>query len=221
VRHGEATWFAAIDTCAPLLGVGVRRLNGELGDACAVFNDRVHRFIQEKKVATVILVGRWALLSESSRYKEEPGSPIFIADDLSSGNSASSNRDVFARGMEKTIKTLVGEGRKVVLVSDVPEVGLRVPEILARHRREGLSEAIGPMREEYRERQRFVLDLLSKYQKSFGVEVIYPHEILCQNERCLVEIKDHSLYRDDDHISIYGALRLSPLFDAVFTRAPN
>jgi hypothetical protein len=46
--------------------------------------------------------------------------------------------------------------------------------------------------------------------------LIQPHQLLCDAARCRTGTGDHSLYVDDNHLSITGAALLRPLFEPVF-----
>ena len=63
----------------------------------------------------------------------------------------------------------------------------------------------------YLQRQRFVLDELARMHKLYGVTVIYPHEILCAGGACQVALNGVPLYRDEHHLSVYGARLIEPL----------
>lgn len=206
--YGEAGWLAWHSACPPLLGV--RRMDA--AKDCDRYNNGVLDFIRRNDIRTVILHARWAIIAEGTRYKGEDGRAPIIADATADGGSMASNKEIFARSLTKTVETLKAEGRRVVIVASVPEVGVRVPESLARARMNGLSEDIGPSRSDYENRQKFVLTLLQQLHANYGVEIVYPEQYLCREARCTVLKDGHPLYVDSHHLSLAGAASLEPLF---------
>jgi hypothetical protein len=68
----------------------------------------------------------------------------------------------------------------------------------------------------YLTRQKFVLDVVAMMKQRYGAIVIYPHQILCVTGNCEFALNDRPLYRDEHHLSVYGAMQLVPLFARAF-----
>jgi SGNH domain (fused to AT3 domains) len=60
--------------------------------------------------------------------------------------------------------------------------------------------------------------VLTMFEPSDGVHVIWPHQELCDVAYCNVELSDSPLYADDDHLTFLGAHLVSRRFDSVFER---
>jgi peptidoglycan/LPS O-acetylase OafA/YrhL len=205
-REGRTGLFAGGHSCPPLLDVTTP------SPECRSFNARVLALASRPEVREVILEARWAKYAEGSTYGNEPQGRVVLTDGESDEAYGQDNHAVFARGLERTVKALTG--KKVVIVASVPEIGWPVPAVLAR---EALSDEtrISPPREAaYFDRQRFVLATLSRLKRDEGVSVVYPHEVLCRNGACAVSLNGKPLYRDEHHLSVFGAHQLSPLFSA-------
>ena len=163
----------------------------------------------------MILEARWAKYAEGTSFGNEPHGHVVLSD--SGGSDPTDNHAVFARGLERTIRALAS--KKIVLVADVPEVGWPVParlarEALARHRlTTATSENV------YLQRQKFVLATFARLQKLYGVGVLYPHAVLCRDGKCAVALDGVPLYRDEHHLSVYGARRLTALMARAFGSA--
>jgi hypothetical protein len=50
----------------------------------------------------------------------------------------------------------------------------------------------------------------------YGAKILYPHEILCATGQCQLSMNDRPLYRDEHHLSVFGALKLAPLLSQAF-----
>lgn len=204
-QQGRTGFFAGGHSCPPLLDVTTPR------PECRAFNAQVLALAAEPQIREVILEARWAKYAEGSPYGDEPQGHIVLAD--GGLTSDRDNHDVFARGLERTVKALAG--KKIVIVASVPEIGWPVPAVLAREKLAAKTLVFPPSEEVYFDRQKFVMTTFAHLQHDDGVVVVYPHEILCaEGGVCAVSRNGIPLYRDEHHLSVYGALQLTPLFSA-------
>ncbi len=200
--------FAGAASCPPLLGVDRLDVPG-----CREFNDEALKIALRKNISEVILEARWGKDAEGSSYGTEPHGRIAFVDDQSTGPPEPNNRAVFARGLERTVKSLVGAGKKVVIVASVPEVGWAVPPVLARLRFARNFGTPSIAKALYLQRQRFVLAELAHLKAVYGVTVVYPDRILCPGDTCKVALNGLPIYRDEHHLTVKGAKQLEPLFE--------
>jgi len=199
--------------CPPLL-----EIERPERDSCEQFNEQVLRIVAaDTRIRTVILVGRWALSTKGSRYKQESGESIRLVD-LLAPTDAASNPVLFERGLERTVAKLRALDRKVVIVRPVPEVGYDVPSYVFSARITGrdLNPIIAPKVQEYRDRTREVDSTFSKLGGLRLASFVDPATLLCNDTICPVTARGMALYRDDDHLSTYGSKVVSPIFDEVF-----
>jgi peptidoglycan/LPS O-acetylase OafA/YrhL len=210
-RQGRTGLFAGTDSCPPLLGV-------KRADAakCAAFNDAVAKIATSKSIKEVILEARWAKNAEGSSFGQEPSERVRLYDDISQGRTEKETRDVFYRGLDRTVRMLTRAGKKVVLVASVPEVGFPVPAYLAHARLVNPGAKLTTSAHAYRERQKFVLWALSSMHRRYGAEIVYPDRVLCGGRVCQVAVNDRPLYRDAHHLSVFGAKQLTPLLSSIF-----
>lgn len=105
------------------------------------------------------------------------------------------------------------------LVNPVPEVGYDVPTVYYTSVMTGrnVDDLIAPSYREYLERTREVTEVFEKIIKN-NIELIDPTRLLCDEQICNVQQANIPLYRDDDHLSTYGARFISPTFDIVFNQ---
>jgi peptidoglycan/LPS O-acetylase OafA/YrhL len=213
---GMAGWLATHPGCAPLLGI-VRISSDASG--CDQFNDVVMSLIEQYDVPTVFLVGRWEVNALGRTHWEisEGLGKVTLRDAYSKETSPAETRAVFERGLTRTLSRLSRGPRRVVLVMDVPNTAIDTPVFLAKS---AMSGNIGP---EVRidilahgGRVDSMDGLLTRLCQQWHVVTIDPKLSLCSGSQCLVAKSGRSLYRDDHHLSMFGALQLVDLIRPSF-----
>jgi len=199
-----ALYFAGDAACPPLLDLARPR---DTKGRCARFNDAVLGFLREHPgVTKVLLVGRWAMVAEGTRFADEGGDEVAWRDRR---GEAEGGHAVFVAGLRRTLESLTDSGREVWLLAQVPEVPFRVPEALALARLRGLPPPAGADDATYLQRQAFVMQTLGRFERQFGIHLLYPHQLLCDTTRptlpCAIALDGHPLYRDAHHLSVYGS----------------
>jgi hypothetical protein len=207
--------FAGRGGCAPL--VDAERL--DLG-VCRETNDKILRYIlSTPSIETVILSARWGLWAEGTRYKREDRKPSFVRITSPDGKSgdAPDNHAAFVAGMERTLSILAGAGKKIWLIGPVPEVGYDVPKSLYLDKMGlGGEMDIRPTRDEFNQRQKFVIAVFHQLAKKYAVKIIWPHEALCDMTRCEVQRGGKPFYSDDNHVSPFADRTIASIFLPVF-----
>ena len=176
----------------------------------------------------MVLAARWGWWSESLPYKREGGTPVTLAllppahadeggRDHTPGETG--NHPALAASLEQTVSALLAAGKRVWLVGPVPEIGYDVPRFV--HLR-ALGFAAGleiaPTLAEFRDRQGFTRALLDDLARRHPIGAIWPHQVLCDNDRCAIARDGHLLYSDDDHLSVFGAQSIAAVFSPIFDR---
>jgi len=207
--------IATESACPPLLFI--ERPNRH---SCDEFNQAVLQYISDRpNIKIVILAARWALSTNGTRYKREPGLSVKLVDLQLSGNSYLTNINLFDIGLRRTIDSLIKLGKKVVLVGQVPEVGYDVPSVnyVTSITKREIKSLISPTLSEYNERVKNIKLIFTTLKKEKNVKIIEPYEYLCDREYCNVIEGNNLLYRDDDHLSTYGSIYVSRIFDDIFS----
>jgi peptidoglycan/LPS O-acetylase OafA/YrhL len=195
--------------CRPALGV-----NSSRSTDCDRVNQKGLKLLEAiPSVSEVILAGRWAKSFEGTPADHEDGSNEYATDKEHPIGSLSTNRAVFAAGFERLVARLTADGKKVVIISSVPEIGWPVPETLARISVERSNMDIRPTIAEFRKRQQFALATFDKMHRKYGATVVYPDSILCADGHCMVSHDGQPIYMDPDHLSPRGAQLLEPILD--------
>jgi peptidoglycan/LPS O-acetylase OafA/YrhL len=100
------------------------------------------------------------------------------------------------------LRALVGQGKKVVLVLQAPELPLRI-EGLVMAARDVSQGVLGVPRDWWDRRRAFVMSRLSEIPPE--VRVVDPSIWLCDGAACAATKAGKALYFDDNHLSVEGA----------------
>jgi peptidoglycan/LPS O-acetylase OafA/YrhL len=171
-------------TCPPALGYtppGRPR--------CAAVNQAfLQRLSQDASVDAVLLVARYEFY-------------------LSAADAAA-----FEAGMAESIQRLHQAGKRVLLLDPVPTYHYPIPAALAQRWRRGADPAEqGQAVSQYEARQAASLALLQRLAADGQAKRVAVGELLCSGQpRCVVLDGDHSLYFDDNHLSMQGAAKVAP-----------
>lgn len=187
-------------------------------------NKNILRFLKtHPEIKTIILSARWTENVLGNSYKREE--PFTISFERADQNSKQKipNDVLMKEGLTKTVRTLLDMKRNVVLVSMVPEIGHdAVRYYLLKTRFPDLYGEITPTREEYDHRNKKVMAMLSELARLPNVTLVVPAERLFEKSgRAMIMFNNQLLYRDDNHLSSYGAHFVAPAFDEVFREMSN
>ncbi len=216
-RAGTAGLLAVRTGCAPLLGAS--RSDRDDGDACREFNDATLELVARTPGLTdVVLIGRWGLAAEGTRYGPEPGGDFLLGDPLGEATDHAANRAVFERALRRTVTRLRALGRRIWIVDSIPEVGWDVPSVLARARRFGRPAPGAPTVAEFERRQTFAAATLRRFDALPGVVVLHPRDVLCGPRECAIVHDGRPLYFDGHHLTTHGSSLLEPVLAPIFAR---
>jgi hypothetical protein len=181
----------------------------------------VTKYIKEHpELSTVILAVRWTVWVESSYYKQEieKHTRILELEDILDRKGNFDNKALFITGLNRMIKYLQSQNRKIVIIAPIPEIGYPVPSSYSIASRTGrdINKIIAPTLDEYLSRNQRTLDILSSFQQKYEIQMIEPWKILCKSNRCLAVYNGTALYIDNNHLSAAGADLISPAFDPLF-----
>lgn len=117
-------------------------------------------------------------------------------------------------------QALQAAGKRVVLVYPAPEYPFVVPTQLARTILRGRDASeVGVARVTFDDQRRSVVRALDGIRATGSVSVIDLADRLCTSTRCRTAADGHSLYFDDDHLSVQGARFVSPAFAEILGNA--
>jgi peptidoglycan/LPS O-acetylase OafA/YrhL len=185
------------------------------------YNEEVIGFIaSHPEIQTVILSGRWAWYATGKSYGQEGQVGSIQTDRYRELAGTQSHAVMFRLGLSRTVDTLLKMKRRVVLVSMVPEMGNDVVRYLSlKNRFPFLYDNICPTRSDYAARNQDVNPVLQDLALKEHVQLVRPENLLFdRNGKCQILIRDQPIYRDDNHLSTFGAQFIAPAFDSVFAK---
>ena len=80
-------------------------------------------------ITSVIVVGRWSSAAEANSFRDDIVWDWYITDDELPSASYAENKKVFVRGMTRVVNALAG--RRIFVVTSVPEQKVDVPRVAA------------------------------------------------------------------------------------------
>ncbi len=189
------------------------------------YNYQILQSIMERKIPNLILVSRWAAnCSGQNQFGIENGKTLYgsLVTDTNEINvtpeiaSASVRRQ-----LKKMIEYLSNSGTKIWLIKQIPETN---NQNTARHfllaKRFPLLNHLDRFTvsmDAHRHRQ-FHADNAFKGMELANLTIIDPSPLFFNNELRLEVYSERAHYRDDNHLTRYGAEKfLSPIFDDIFT----
>jgi peptidoglycan/LPS O-acetylase OafA/YrhL len=208
-QYDVLTLHAAKNGCPPIVG-------GERVDRpdCAIFNHAMAAQLKASGVSHVLLAGRWAAYIFGQSPADDS---IMLVKDLSVERTPEAARQIFRTHFKAMVDEFLAHDIHVWLVKQVPlQTQGDMSHILAKRAMRNLDSAdIGVKQHEHEARQAFVNSVLEELAGA-GVTVFDPTPYLCDKGFCAADRKGYSAYKDDNHLSVKGALMLQNLFDPLF-----
>ncbi len=216
-QHGVSGLITYGNGCPSLLGIAIDPWFGDV--ECNKYNNMVLDYLKDHpEIDTVILASRWTILVEGNRYKQEEGDSVHLTDTLDQTATNLDAEELVKIGLERTIETILATNRRVVIIGPLPEIGYDVPSanFIASRTGRDTNEMIAPSLEEYLTRNQKMFAILKEFEEKYGIQIVEPWKSLCQGDICRAVIDEIPLYRDDDHLSVFGSELLAPIFDPIF-----
>lgn len=190
-RTGRSCWLLTHSQTAPAVSVWKPGLTYGLGKSTGQFNEATLQFLLQNRVEVVVISCVW-------------------------GDYSSYQYEVFREQLSATVKQLADAQVRVILVRDVARQDVDVPSALSLYVRLGwstlkLGRAAIEHNRELNGREQMLEDLAAAFPG--WVAVLNPADVLVDaNGVWRMERDGDCLYRDDNHLSRAGSLRLLPLF---------
>ena len=191
--------------CLPL--EGIERVNLE----CARHFERALRYMEtQPEIETVFIVSFWHGYRNKSLWDaagEIPPNADFTT--------------LLEAGLRRTVETLQGRGYTPVLVYPLPVARYPVQDawyVAARTGRD-VNALVAPSWEKHLQATADVRAVIRQVAEEYQLSTLDPAEILCASGQCQVADDKAPLYYDTNHLSIYGAQTLAPLFERYFQQS--
>lgn len=190
------------------------------------FNEAALDYVLESKVKNALLIGRWSAACdgyselELKELKDLKPVATMVADRELRALTPEESAAALSRQLTRLIAELETHGVNVWLMKQVPETGdtAVARRFLLWKRFPEFNDP--PLRtktlDDHRKRQRRAADVLDGLT-SANVRLLDPTEYLFRGRRELQNYSERAIYRDDDHLTRFGAERhLRPLLEPVF-----
>ena len=198
--------------CPPLLGVQSIRINIHKRN-CKLLNEKVFKYVKENKIKKVFLVSRWTYYTDGDYYGK---SFHHISKDNFLFSNKKKSRKAFKYALEYTMKRYNDIGVEVIFVHQ-PPMQLYNPmfiyinsfnfskKTIDKEKLENLSVDY----DKHMNFQKFVRENINLLKnKKYKFKEINLDNFFCDTNKCMIGTKKGSYYGDDDHLSIYGAVKI-------------
>lgn len=202
--------------CPSVLGATSLEAPKEKSKECNQFNiNTIKKINGEYSHIPVVIVNRSSMpilgYNEANNGFGSPNKPIIFFDKKYEKPNKRLNQQ-YANALVDTICSINSPSR-VYLVRPIPEMGIDVPNTMARAMMFGkTAPQISISLEEYHQRHAVVWAAQDKAARQCGVKILDPLPYLCHDGRCWGSKEGQPLYRDDDHLSKFGNKLLVPMF---------
>jgi len=197
--------FFGTPSCPPLDGI----MSYGYGDKyqCTHMNQRVLEYVaSEKNIKVVILAFAMPFYYADKGVAFQhlgPNEPILWNVDAIEHRS---NRfDMVSQSLQRTVEKLLKEGKQVVLMLDAPELPFMPAHCIDRGK--NLQSQVCFVRlDSYMKRQESMRNFIqTNLIGKNGFWLYDPMDVFCEDSKCHMQKGDRFLYRDSNHLSIYGS----------------
>jgi peptidoglycan/LPS O-acetylase OafA/YrhL len=175
---------------------------------CPAFNEAALRtLLGNKRVKVVVLAARWDAMVEAPVEAYSGNAALLTLNGTCP--SVNGSRQLLVVSLRKLLTALVDSGRQVILVGEVP-LPLAVDSIVwAPFNRRDESFCEKAQVTELSETEGLVDQALRNAAANLQpqVQIVYPYNYVCVEQKCMVKDNGRLLYVDDSHLS-YAGIRL-------------
>ncbi len=215
-RHQSNLQLRAGTACPPFYELTVQHIGHE--EECKdLMNAYLDEAIKDEAIQTVILSSRGPLYLTGSGFGDVDMIHLMIKSKYANAKPNEDYTDVFEDAMSRTLTMLTKAGKKIIFVVDAPELGFP-PEQCVETRPYKLIDNTktncGVPKNVFLNRNASYLKIVDQQAILFpNVKFLYPSKHLCDDQFCYAKKGDIIFYRDDDHLSYEGSLKLGQLLE--------
>ncbi|AQZ53568.1 acyltransferase family protein [Martelella mediterranea] len=197
--------------CAPFVGFHIERPKRD----CHAANLAIENIVRAMHPERIILAWRGTNMY-AEPFDNGEGGVDMDADgemaldtefypDLATADRKYQAVEIFRRGIDRW-----AESSPLILVGPVPEAAWKVPQTYAWFRKTKNAHQLSTDRSHFEARNDRTLELLGELAAEKKADVVFPHDYLCNAERCFNARDEEVYYTDDDHLSMVGAGLITP-----------
>lgn len=197
--------------CVPYLGIRTRNVKGD-PQTCGEIVKWMFSYINANpQINTIYLATRGPISLNGKTYGEEEVAGRYIDSDIYP--TASTQKELFIQALDRTLARLLSDGKKVIIILDNPELGFN-PQLcsdLPLIRQTKLTCSIP--RAEVDTRNADYREIMHQAQLKYpSIDFVDTFRVLCDDSQCYARKNDQMLYRDNNHLTIFGSKQLTPLY---------
>jgi len=214
---GLSGWVIGYSRCPSLVGAApIRHTAGDF--PCAAIAEKVLGLIRDQHIRHVLLVSRWdTYISGWERGGTETTQDLTIS--YTEGGVAYKGDAAMRRSLEETVRRLQAMDIDIWVLEQVPPQLVAVPSALAKA--VFLGRDLASLRRPYAEiesRRAPAEAIFAELRRSGDVSFLDPAEKFCPNRGpCLIAAEGHSLYEDNNHLTVFGARWSRDMLDPFFS----
>jgi peptidoglycan/LPS O-acetylase OafA/YrhL len=215
-KHNTRLQLRAGAACPPFYDLTVQHIGHE--EECKdVMNGFLDEAIKDNSIKTVILTSRGPLYLTGQGFGDGDAIFLKIKSKFVKAKSDEDYTDVFADAMTRTLNMLTNTNKKIIFIVDAPEMGF-APELCVDVRPFKLIDnkktTCGIQKEVFDKRNASYLTIIAAQARAFPqVKFLYPSKYLCDDQFCYAKKDGIIFYRDDDHLSYEGGLRIGQFLE--------
>lgn len=175
--------------------------------------------INEKNPTHVALIFRWSLYTVGSSDLDDEAAKVKLVDEEASGNADGANAEIIQAGIQRLVDLCAARCITLWIMKEVPETGEHSP---ARQWCLYMCDRIAKPSNRRRSHV-FYQERTAEIEKVFrsiapgAVRFLDPAPMLFDDEQMTINYDgQRALYRDNDHLTRWGARRLEPLIEEIF-----
>jgi peptidoglycan/LPS O-acetylase OafA/YrhL len=191
----------------------------QAGDGgCAAFHEHVAASIAKLDPKLIVLTTRWDTITETTAFGTALAPPYYLVDAKSRRLSTAESRRVLHEALMRTVSMLSAEHPKalIVLVGQAPVLGTDPERCMIAEIKKGQCSRV---RDGALQRVQYSNGLIAEASQRFpNVRPVFLSRVLCSGTRCPTRIGNIFVYRDDNHLSDWGAkLLLEPSLSRIWS----
>ena len=213
-KRGISVFFTGSSGCVPFIGVYPDR-EDIYENNCYLLNQRVYEFANKNEVKGIILSARWSYytlgdysLGGGQLISDKPYGPFSLEHSI----------DTFSKAFNITVDKYALSDIPIHLITQNPHQKYS-PEsaYFSVSKGYGSLDSLSIERSQFENLNAIPLAVFKERRDEIDLAIIT--DVFCGDEICPIGDQYKSYYYDDDHLSSYGALKLTGIIERFFERS--
>lgn len=227
-RSGLMVWDGG---CPPIKDIGKSEIIATADDnaTCRTRNDRLVQYLErDRALRTVIFIGRWSYYTEGTGLGRDASNAVTLSGpDGRTAPTLEAQQALFGAAFESTVDWLRGQGRRVFVVEQTPEIPDMNARFLAQQivtgritEQEARQHYAQAPRAQVERRQAVAQDLFRRLAGAGKISVLGTHGAFCDGSICSGWHDDAPALFDNNHVMVATSLRLRDIFRPALEQTP-